>query len=195
MPSVRIVHNSSLFSAPPNSILIHACNTVGSWRSGVAAAFKAHYPGAHSAYVSACSSGVSVGSTLLIPPQACDVAAGRQHWIACLFTSARYGKDVDAPETVLKNTRGAMEDLLWQVEALEIADGGDGVEKDGGGRPGEWHAAKINSVRFRVPWEETVGVVEEVLEGKGREVVVYEYDEVAAADAGRGGRGKGRGRA
>jgi ADP-ribose 1''-phosphate phosphatase len=117
-----------------------------------------------------------VGATLLIPPQAAD--APKQHWIACLFTSVAYGKAVDPPEVVLRNTKSSMQDLWRQVKA---------VEDSGADAPGEWHSAKINSVRFKVPWEETVAVIEDVLAGKEREVIVYEYDEAAA-----GGRGRKR---
>ncbi|KAF8537624.1 hypothetical protein BDD12DRAFT_714853, partial [Trichophaea hybrida] len=144
-----------LFSAPPNSILIHACNTLGSWNSGVAAAFKARYSSAHRIYVSHCHSATTplTGTTLLIPPQPAD---SKQHWIACLFTSTAYGKNVDPPEMILSNTTLAIRDLAAQVESL--------------GCSREWHAAKINSVRFRVPWESTVEVIEKEA---GREVVVY----------------------
>jgi len=113
-----------------------------------------------------------VGSTLLIPPQSADIANGKHHWIACLFTSVAYGKAVDPPEKVLANTEGAMSDLWKQVQALE--------KYAGEASPGEWHSAKINSVRFKVPWEETAAVIERVLEGSGKQVVVYEYDEAVA---------------
>ena len=85
------------------------------------------------------------------------------HWVACLFTSVDYGAAVDAPTAVLANTARAVADLRAQAAAAE---------------PGaEWHAAKINSVRFRVPWAHTVAVLEREA---GREVVVYEHDEAAA---------------
>jgi ADP-ribose 1''-phosphate phosphatase len=133
-------------------------------------------------YVSACKASVGralVGTTLLIPPQATDIGAGRKHWIACLFTSVAYGKAVDPPKAVLTNTELAMDDLRAQVEELE---------KAGGGKPGEWHSAKINSVRFKVPWEETVAVIENVLSGTEREIVVYEYDEAGLLGKERGTR-------
>ena len=80
---------------------------------------------------------------------------------------------MDPPAKVLDNTRRSLQDLRRKVEDAS------GV--------GEWHSAKINSVRFKVPWEETEGVMEEVLEGKS--VIVYHYDEATAGrDAGRGGR-------
>ncbi|KAF8195532.1 hypothetical protein BJ912DRAFT_1056765 [Pholiota molesta] len=76
-----------LFLAPPNSILVHACNTQGSWGAGIALAFK-------------------LGTCLLIP--------GDVHDIACLFTSRAYGKRKDTPEEILAATQGAVQDLLKQ---------------------------------------------------------------------------------
>jgi ADP-ribose 1''-phosphate phosphatase len=164
----------------------------------VAAAFLERYPGAHQVYVSTCNSlrggEALVGTALLIPPQEGDVDAVRRHWVACLFTSVAYGKKADPPEKILRYTKDAVEDLWRQVEALE---------KEGGHAPGQWHSAKINSARFKVPWQDTANVIEDVLAGKGRQVVVYEYDERAARQGGggrggrgggRGGRGRGRGR-
>lgn len=77
-----------------------------------------------------------------------------------------YGKDVDPPAAVIENTALAVADLRRQVEVLEVS----------GAEIGEWHSAKINSVRFKVPWGGTVAVLEREA---GREVVVYEFDEKA----------------
>ncbi|KAI5793298.1 hypothetical protein EDC01DRAFT_655817 [Geopyxis carbonaria] len=163
-----------LFAAPANSVLIRACNALGSWRSGVALAFRSHYPQAHTVYVSHCARRSSnpsdlSGTALLIPPQPGDTVKG-PHWVACLFTSVGYGRSVDPPEVVVRNTEAALRDLEAQVAALEAG------EVEGGMVPGEWHAAKINSVRFKVPWERTAAL----LEGVGRRMVVYEFDEAAA---------------
>jgi ADP-ribose 1''-phosphate phosphatase len=166
----------------------------------VAAAFKAHYPGAHGVYVSYCgahSGAALIGRTLLIPPQPADIGEGRRHWVACLFTSVGYGKAVDPPEKVLANTASALEDLREQVRALEAAAAAAAAAARETlsvlSLPREWHSAMINSVRFKVPWEETVAVIERVLEGSGKEIVVYEYNRAAGGsgrtrEGGRGGR-------
>ncbi|KAL8818344.1 MAG: hypothetical protein Q9223_002995 [Gallowayella weberi] len=82
-----------IFDSPPNSVLIHACNTKGSWGKGVAAAFKKYVhapapttllstysPSAFQTYNHHCTSPASptislsthqkslLGTTLLIPP-------------------------------------------------------------------------------------------------------------------------------
>jgi ADP-ribose 1''-phosphate phosphatase len=84
-----------IFAAPPQTLLIHACNTQGAWGSGIALAFKQQYPKAYAIYNVFCtkehllkSRPVPTGTALLIPP----VDAGNTHWIGCLFTSAKYGK-------------------------------------------------------------------------------------------------------
>jgi len=43
-----------IFSAPSNSILIHACNCQGSWGAGIAEAFKKYYPEAFTKYAAHC---------------------------------------------------------------------------------------------------------------------------------------------
>lgn len=43
---------------------------------------------------------------------------GREHWIACLFTSVAYGRRRDPPDMILANTRAALEDLAAQVRRL-----------------------------------------------------------------------------
>ncbi|KAJ7598744.1 hypothetical protein C8J56DRAFT_914868 [Mycena floridula] len=45
-----------LFEAPVGSILIHACNTAGSWGGGIAVAFLERYPAAFQVYRSHCQS-------------------------------------------------------------------------------------------------------------------------------------------
>ncbi|KAG8528940.1 uncharacterized protein KY384_006629 [Bacidia gigantensis] len=43
-----------IFTAPSHSVLLHACNSRGSWGAGVAAAFKSKYPKAYDDYRSHC---------------------------------------------------------------------------------------------------------------------------------------------
>jgi ADP-ribose 1''-phosphate phosphatase len=99
---------------------------------------------------------VQTGTCLLIPP--CESDAGPKHWIACLFTSAAYGKKKDAPEEILRNTETAVRDLLVQVQ---LARGRD--EMIAGLR-----MCRINSGRFGVEWERTEAVLRGMkIEGPG----------------------------
>ena len=94
-----------LFTAPDHSILVHACNTLGSWESGIAFTFRQNYPAQFAKYQAHCETHgqALVGTCLLIP--------GERHDIACLFTSRAYGKDKDKPADILAATRKAVKDL------------------------------------------------------------------------------------
>src|SRR5262245_35871573 len=98
-----------LFAAPQGSILVHACNTVGSWGAGIALAFQSKYPQAFRQYAAHCK---EHGSDDLIG--SCFLIRGETHDIACLFTSRAYGKRKDTPEEILGATRTAVQDLLKQ---------------------------------------------------------------------------------
>ena len=155
MPNTTLIlthHTGNIFAAPPHTLLIHACNTQGAWGSGIAKAFKVEYPKAYAIYHAFCtkehllkSRPVPTGTALLIPP----VDAGHKHWIGCLFTSAKYGKGKDKPDVIVGNTKPAMEMLL---ELAKMAGEIESVRM-----------CKINSGKFGVEWERTVGVLERIV--------------------------------
>ena len=137
-----------LFDAPDEAVLIHACNCIGSWGAGIAAAFKMRYPEAFIEYRQHCRSNEVEnlnGSALLIPPLEED---GPKHFIGCLFTSRRPGKGRDSPEEILENTETAMVDLMQQIALKpEIS---------------EIRMCHINSGLFNVPWENTKSLIEKL---------------------------------
>lgn len=96
--------------APPKTILVHACNTQGSWGAGIALAFKEIYPAQFEVYRAYCKEHgqALVGTCLLIP--------GQTHDIACLFTSRAYGRRKDSPADILRATEAAVSDLMRQNE-------------------------------------------------------------------------------
>ena len=103
-----------LFSAPSNTILVHACNTAGAWGAGIALAFREKYPAQYRVYKAHCEkyarldqSSLIVGTCLLIP--------GDRHDIACLFTSQGYGRRKDSPDEILSATKTAVQDLMGQA--------------------------------------------------------------------------------
>lgn len=112
--------SGDLFKAPPDSILVHACNTKGSWGGGIAVAFKAKYPEQFKVYNAHCLEqenklgAISGGSSIL---GTCLVIPGPVHTIACLFTSKAYGKRKDKPEEILAATVTAVKDLMKQNES------------------------------------------------------------------------------
>jgi ADP-ribose 1''-phosphate phosphatase len=167
-------HTGDIFAAPPHTLLIHACNTQGSWGAGIAAAFRQHYPQAFKRYRDYClvshkpsTNPVPTGTCLLIPPCETDPKKSK-HWIGCLFTSAKYGKGKDKPAVILANTGPAMEDLLQQFMKADV----EGREE------AEVRMCRINSARFGVPWERTVAVLEgvEVEEAWVRDIEVWDLE-------------------
>lgn len=140
-------HAGDIFSAPSNTVLVHACNCQGSWSAGIAKAFKTHYPAAFKKYAAHCerwSADELLGTALLIPPASFSAAAADtkgneggknatstkgkangmvesgekgSHFVGCLFTSAHYGKRKGSPKQILEATGPAMEDLLRKINA------------------------------------------------------------------------------
>lgn len=170
-PSTHITLTEStgdIFSAPANTLLIHACNTQGTWNAGIASAFKAHYPAAYSIYQGHCKKwGESLLSSALLipPPTTTSTAPDKRHFIGCLFTSAKRGKGKGSVNSILEATGPAMEDLMRQVKE--------------DGRVGKVRMCKINSGLFRVPWQRTRAVIEELEmeEGMGREIAVVTLED------------------
>jgi len=162
-------HKGDIFDAPPNTLLIHACNTQGHWGAGIAKAFKDRYPRAYAAHHAFCakahnprSSAVPTGTAQILAP----VDAGMEHWVGCVFTSAKYGKAKDKVEEILRNTGGSVEMLLELVRR---------AGEDGGGVSGV-RMCKINSGKFGVPWEKTEEVLKGIVlrEGWGGGIEVWE---------------------
>lgn len=180
-------------AAPPNTLLIHACNASGSWGAGIALAFRARYPAAFAAYRAHCAAAPRpdqlLGTALLIPPRRSPppLSSSRSessqgqgrgkrhgHCIGCLFTSRRSGKARDPPDRIVRATGPAMRHLLRLVAE---------EERRSGVRIGEVRMCQINSGLFAVPWERSKRAVEELdlgeeevpggTEGGVVEVVVY----------------------
>ncbi|KAH8892047.1 hypothetical protein GQ53DRAFT_608411, partial [Thozetella sp. PMI_491] len=149
---VRVTEKTGdLFGAPPNSVLIHACNCAGHWGAGIAAAFRKRYPSAYKAHVAFCEGQTPeqlVGTAQLIPP--CELDDSPRHYIGCLFTSRRYGRAKDSPCQIIRATGPAMRDLLEQIE----------VVKESGQSVAEIRMCRINSGLFAVPWEDTKEAIE-----------------------------------
>ncbi|KAJ4311194.1 ADP-ribose 1''-phosphate phosphatase [Neodidymelliopsis sp. IMI 364377] len=138
--------------APKGCLLIHACNTQGHWGAGVAKTFKLTYPKAYADHNKFCtkehrkSNPVPTGSTQLLGPRDGD----RQHWIGCVFTSAKYGKAKDKPDVIISNTVKSMQMLLELVNQVD-----DDIT--------DIRMCKINSGKFGVPWEKTEEALQSIV--------------------------------
>ncbi|KAK1230835.1 ADP-ribose 1''-phosphate phosphatase [Marasmius sp. AFHP31] len=147
----NITHiTGDLFKAPTGAILVHACNTLGSWGGGIAVAFKERYPSHFETYNAHCKAHTSaelIGTCLVL-------RGGTEgaHDVACLFTSKAYGKRTDTPDEILDATRKAVLDLVRQNEGNK-----------------DLHACRFNSGKFSVPWEDT----EQILQELGVKMTIY----------------------
>ncbi|KAG9573664.1 hypothetical protein KCU77_g14474, partial [Aureobasidium melanogenum] len=146
-PNVVVTERKGdLFAAPNNTLLLHACNCVGSWGAGIALAFKKRYPDHFAIYEAHCKSKTPnslLSTCLLIPPQ----PTGLQHWIGCLFTSRKYGRGKDSKDDIMDSTDSALQDMLEQLGDMEQ-------------KPSHIWMCKINSGSFKVPWSQTKALIE-----------------------------------
>ncbi|MCJ1475523.1 ADP-ribose 1''-phosphate phosphatase [Lambiella insularis] len=149
-----------IFFAPPNSVLIHACNCRGAWGSGVAKEFKIRFPKAFEVYNEECNTPPSefhqkslLGTCLLIPPQDEDLATpgDEGYWIACCFTSVDFGRKVSSELVILESTKKAMADLRKKMKFLEAK----------GAEFGELWSVRMNSGKFGIPWARTKRILEQ----------------------------------
>lgn len=165
-----VTRKGDLFAAPPRTLLVHACNTLGHWGAGIATAFRERYPHAYEANKSHCAASDSAsGTALLVPP---DDDQEDTHFVGCLYTSAGVGRRKDPVRRIVENTEKAWGQLLRQVaEWNDVATEVEKVERI-------W-ICKINSGLFKVPWPRTVEVLKRVDlpdSIKSMEVVVVSRD-------------------
>lgn len=128
-----------LFNNSKNSILIHSCNCMGSWNAGVAREFYRRYPQAFIEYQKKCYDRSFLGRCLLICPSRYN---NLDCYIACLFTSYKYGTYKDKPDDIIKNTKSAINDLFAQLVSLNLQES-------------KIKMPRINSGYFGVPWSQT----------------------------------------
>jgi ADP-ribose 1''-phosphate phosphatase len=147
--TIEVIEESGdLFAAPSDSVLIHACNGIGSWGAGIALAFKQNYPNAFKVYQAHCKSSSPkelLGTALLIPP--CE-NSGPRHWVGCLFTSRQVGRRKDTPSRIIQATKPAMEQML------------ECITNEGKEKISSIFMCKINSGLFNVPWEQSKAIIE-----------------------------------
>ncbi|KAF2129348.1 hypothetical protein P153DRAFT_366749 [Dothidotthia symphoricarpi CBS 119687] len=166
--SLKLVyHQGDIFeNIPKGCLLIHACNAQGHWGSGIAKAFRDQYPKAYAAHRNFCIKDhtkfnpVRTGTAQLVAP--CEGES--EHWIGCVFTSAKYGKAKDKPEVIVRNTVNSMKMLLELVMQAE------GIT--------EIRMCMLNSGKFGVPWEKTSEALESIELQAGWRVTIGVWEPV-----------------
>lgn len=139
--STMIYRKGSLFkAAEPGAVLVHACNTQGSWGAGIAAQFKKKYPQAYNDYKNWCEKYPDelIGSYIKLKDK--DTTIG------CLFTSSGYGDKKDPQETILENTRKSIQAFIHTLPYRAVV-----------------NSPKINAGLFKVPWKETEKIIKTCL--------------------------------
>lgn len=102
-----------------------------------------------------------VGTCIIKEVEYSKLQPGSRIHIGSLMTSLDYGKRVDSPKTILKNTRKALKSLKDQIPKINADNAKNGIT------PEIW-AVRFNGGLFKVPWEETRAILEQVL-GEGGE--------------------------
>ena len=172
---------------------LDAVNCQGVWGMGIAYQIKKQLPQAFKVYNERCAAlGIDLaGQCLLIPPQPTDyevsdhgkVVYSPRRWVACLFTSAGYGRKNrarnnpgrDEPDQILEYTKTALRDFRMQLEAFGPTNfNPDESWKTDDEKPGRILAVKFNSGAFGVPWELTEALIHEVFTGFERAWDVFE---------------------
>lgn len=146
-----------LFDSEEPAVLVHACNCMGVWGSGIAAQFYEYFHEAYEGYRDYCiysnpdeivgTCWVSEDMTYRLP-------------VACLFTSKGYGRNRDSKDKILHATSLSLQDFFKDYQGV--------IEKYK-----VIHSPKINAGLFGVPWEETEAVIKRLLP-KGVKWVVFE---------------------
>lgn len=136
-------HPGSLFSAPKGAILAHACNAQGVWGRGIALEFKQRFPDAYREYTAACDALNITGYA--------SIFKDGDYYVGCLYTS-RYYSPPDDRAKILHHTATA---LVWLKEHYETLPAPLPMVCSN----------KFNSGLFKVPWQDTVEVIEKFWPG------------------------------
>lgn len=138
----------SLFDAPKNAIIIHACNAQGIWGAGIAEEFADRYPGSYEDYRAYCKESYNVLGTGALSWKPVE----ESHWVGWIITSEGFGKNLDSPAQIKANTAVALFQLCKDIMSYERREPTVNV-----------YSNKFNSGMFRIPWSETEIILKAVL--------------------------------
>jgi ADP-ribose 1''-phosphate phosphatase len=141
----------SLFDAPAESAIMHDCNALGIWASGIAKDFNQRFPKTFKEYNRYCTQNEQNPVGTVIVGFENDFVVGN------LITSYGYGKEVDPPEEILKNTEKALHEFFEYLEEEHIT---------------KVYCNKFNSGLFKVPWEDTEKLLEKAGKAFGVRIIV-----------------------
>ena len=147
--------NISLFDAPKESIIMHACNSQGMWGSGIAKPFAEKYPHSYKDYQNFCAQwndderGTAAGFAELSM-----FHESEPHWVGWIVTSHNYGNLKDSTELIKINTTLALREFCKKVYLAYPKEDNPTIQV---------YSNKFNSGLFGVPWEESELILNTVL--------------------------------
>ena len=144
----------SLFDAPGESIIVHACNSMGVWGSGIAKPFKEKYPHSYLDYNKFCSTQNQCRGTACGRSDLSSFHDSENHWVGWIVTSHNYGQYKDSPELIKIYTALALQELCKKIYMAHPKDQHPSIDV---------YSNKFNSGLFAVPWEDSELILKTVL--------------------------------
>lgn len=144
----------SLFDAPNESVIIHACNSQGVWGSGIAKAFKEKYPHSYVDYNKFCLNANAERGTACGRASLSTFHDSEPHWVGWIVTSHNYASLKDSPELIKINTTLALQELCKKIYMGHPKDEHPTIDV---------YSNKFNSGLFNVPWEDSELILQTVL--------------------------------
>ncbi len=148
------IQKISLFDAPKDAIIIHACNSQATWGSGIAADFKEKYPHSYKDYQNFCHQWNHERGTACGLADLSQFHESEKHWVGWIVTSHNYGVHRDSPELIKVHTTLALRELCKKIYMAHPRDQWPSIDV---------YSNKFNSGLFAVPWESSELILNTVL--------------------------------
>lgn len=150
-----ITHKTmSLFDAPQESVIVHACNSQGVWGSGIAKPFKEKYPHSFTDYNRFCLLANEERGTACGRAGLSSFHESEPHWVGWIVTSHNYASQKDPVELIKINTTLALMELCKKIYMGHSSEEYPSIDV---------YSNKFNSGLFAVPWEDSELILKTVL--------------------------------
>ena len=149
----------SLFDAPVEAVIMHACNSQGVWGSGIAKPFRDNYPKSYEDYSRFCAIANAERGTACGTASLSGFHESEPHWVGWIVTSHNYGPKKDSVEQIKVHTTLALREFCKKVYLAHPADQYPQIDV---------YSPKFNSGLFAVPWSESELILETILKDFSR---------------------------